>query len=431
MGRLAPPNDTGTRPNTLLRACRSVQPSHGGFRDDGRVTTLSGSGHAVRHERRLLVAARPALAALLLGGRFAIPIRRVPTLGWVSADPAVARAVLNDDRHFTLLGEGGVGHLWAQVLGDWVLDLFDGPGHHDLRTRARDLFTESTAAALVEGAWGEQLATARSALAAGAEVDVADLARVLVGRMLDSLLGLGLERDVDARRLFATGERLAAIALGSATDTTLTPTAVTEAKAIVAELTRGVPDAWRRAAPETLLGRCRELGLGLQETTGLSALLMVAGTETAASAMARTVALLHDTGEQHRLLAEPDRLPDAVREGLRVTTPAPVIGRSVRRDVTVAGRTLRAGERIMLLTWTANTAPGGFDLDRPYLPENRQLWFGAGRHLCLGAPLARAELGAFLRTLTADGRPWQVVHRRTARKALIPTYRTLRVALTG
>lgn len=384
---------------------------------------------ATRHERSLLLAARPALAALLIGGRLAVPIRRVPRLGWVSADPRVAREILGDHRSFTLLGEGGVGHLWAQVLGDWVLDLFDGAGHHDLRTRARDLFTEATAAQLVAGAWADRLAVARGALADGEPVDVADLARVLVGRMLASLLGMGTLDDPAARTLFAAGERLAAIALGTGADTTLSPASVAQAKAIVDDLTRGIPDAWREADPGTLLGRCRELGLGLRETTGLSALLMVAGTETAASAMGRTVALLHDTGEQHRLLADPSRLPDAVREGLRVTTPAPVIGRSVKRDVTVAGRRLRAGERVLLLTWTANTAPGGFDLDRPYLPANRQLWFGAGRHLCLGAALARTELGAMLETVTADGRPWTVQRRRAARRALVPTYRELTIRL--
>lgn len=382
---------------------------------------------ATRHELRLLVASRPALAALLVAGRRAVPLRRVPRLGWVSADPLVAREVLTDHRSFTLVAEGGVGHLWAQVLGDWVVELFDGPGHHDLRTRARDLFTEATAARLVGGAWSERLERARADLAAG-PLDVADLARVLVGRMLGALLGLPVDGDGAARELFGTGERLAAIALGTAADTTLTPSAVAEARAIVARLTVGVPDAWRTAGPDTLLGRCRELGLGLRETTGLSALLMVAGTETAASAMGRTVALLHDTGEQHRLLAEPGRLPDAVREGLRVSTPAPVIGRSVRRDTTVAGRRLRAGERIVLLTWTADTAVGGFDLDRPYRPETRQLWFGAGRHQCLGAALARTELGALLVAVTADGRPWRVLRRAPARRSLVPTYRELVVS---
>jgi len=32
------------------------------------------------------------------------PIRQVPRLGWVVTDPALARAVLNDHEHFTLLG---------------------------------------------------------------------------------------------------------------------------------------------------------------------------------------------------------------------------------------------------------------------------------------------------------------------------------------
>ncbi len=379
---------------------------------------------AARHELRVLVTARPALAALLVAGRRARPLRRVPRLGWVSGDPLVARRVLTDHRSFTLVGEGGVGHLWEQVLGGWVHDLFDGPGHHDLRTRARDLFTGASAAQLVDGAWTDRLAAGRAQLAAG-PLDVADLARVLVGRMLAALLGMPAADDGAARALFATGERLAAIALGTAADTTLPAAAVAEARAVVAELTAGVPDAWRRAGPETLLGRCRALDLGLRESTGLAALLVVAGTETAASAIGRTVALLHDTGEQHRLLADPTRLPDAVREGLRVTTPAPVIGRSVHSDVEVAGRGLRAGERVLLLTWSANTAAGGFDLDRPYLPENRQLWFGGGRHQCLGAALARAELAAVLGMLVADGRPWRIVHRAPARRALVPTYRSL------
>src|SRR5690606_4313670 len=166
----------------------------------------------------------------------------------------------------------------------------------------------------------------------------------------------------------------------------------------------------------------RDIGLSVQETQGLSPLLMVAGTETAASAMARTAALLSDSGEQHRLLAMPEHREDAIREALRVTSPAPLIGRSVLADVEIAGRTLRAGERVMVLTWTANNLAGPYRIDRPYLPQNRQLWFGAGRHLCLGGPLARAELGAIVDLLIGDGRPFEVVSRRYGRKVLIPAY---------
>ncbi|MFE4465174.1 cytochrome P450 [Oerskovia sp. NPDC056781] len=421
-----------------------------------------------RHEVDLLRRARPGMAAVLLGGHLSRrlpgpPLRKVPGLGWVTADPVVSRTVLGDHRSFTIVGEGGVGHLWAQILGDWVLDLFDGPGHHDLRSRSRELFTEAGSAELVEAAWSGPLAVAREALRAGGTVDVARLARVLVGRMMISLLGVPgpdasadgdlsrtsrrapgtWPRDEDALAVFETGERLATIALGSAGSTHLAPAQVTAAREIVAELTRGVPAGWRDAPADTLLGRCRELGLGLEETTGLACLLMVAGTETSASAMARTTALLVDTGEQHRLLdrmradadraaagearapGEPDAVENAVREGLRVTSPASVIGRGVAADVEVAGRRLVEGERIMMLVWSANIGAGPFRADRPYVRESRQLWFGAGRHLCLGAALARAEIGALLHALWDDGEPLRVVSRSAQRGVLVPGYRTL------
>src|SRR4051812_20170928 len=100
---------------------------------------------ARRHEFRVLASAHPKLPVLLTAGRLARRLRRVPRIGWVTSDPLTARRILNDPEHFTLLGEGGVGHLWAQVLGDWVYEIFDGPGHHQLRSRTRDLFTDENA----------------------------------------------------------------------------------------------------------------------------------------------------------------------------------------------------------------------------------------------------------------------------------------------
>lgn len=386
-----------------------------------------GSG-AAAHEHRLLRAARPALPVLNWLGQFANPLMKVPGLGWITADPRTARALLNDPEHLTLLSEGGVGHLWAQILGDWVYELFDGPGHHDLRTRSRELFTEKTSAAFVEKAWGPRLAAARASFEAGAELDLADLSRVLVGHMVVTLLGLAVYtgRGDDAyREIFATGEELASIALGTTADTTLPPAKIAVARSIVERLTGHIGDVFGTAHPHTIIGRCREIGLTVQETQGLSTLLMVAGTETAASAMARTAALLFDSREQHRLLAMPQHRDDAIREALRVTSPAPLIGRSVLADLDIAGRRLRAGERVMVLTWTANNLAGPYRIDRPYLPQHRQLWFGAGRHLCLGGPLARAELGAIVDLLLGDGRPFRVVSRRYGRKVLIPAYASL------
>ncbi|GLW27544.1 cytochrome P450 [Actinoplanes regularis] len=385
---------------------------------------------AGRHEFRVLAAAHPGLSVLLTAGRVVRRLRRVPRIGWVTADPLTARRILNDPEHFSLLGEGGVGHLWAQVLGDWVYEIFDGPGHHQLRARTRDLFTDESAHRLTDRVIGARLARAGAELRGGGTVDVADLARVLVGRIVADLLQLAVvDRDESYREIFATGEELASLALGTTASTRLGPETVARAKAIVSRLTANVADSWRSAPAETVLGRCRELGLERRQAEGLATLLMVAGTETAASAMARTVAILHDTGAQHRLRGNPELLPDAVREGLRVTTPAPLIGRAVSADVLVDGRRLRAGERVLMLTYTANNAAGGFDLDRGYQPDQRQLWFGAGRHLCLGAPLARAEISGLLRTLLETGRPWRIESRRYRRSVLIPSYASLPVRL--
>jgi cytochrome P450 len=391
---------------------------------------------AKAHEHRLLRSARPALPILNWLGQFARPLLRVPKLGWITADPRTARALLNDADHLTLLSEGGVGHLWAQILGDWVYDLFDGPGHHDLRTRSRELFTEKTSAAFVKKAWGERLDAARASFESGAPLDLADLSRVLVGQMVCTLLGLpvpapdttaepGADPDDAYREIFATGEELAATALGTTSDTVLPPEKIARARVIVEKLTGHIDEVFPTAHEDTIIGRCRMLGLTLQETKGLATLLMVAGTETAASAMARTAALLYDSGEQHRLLAAPEHHDDAVREALRVTSPAPIIGRSVMADFSIAGRDLRAGERVVVLTWTANNLAGEFRIDRPYLPQHRQLWFGAGRHLCLGGPLARAELSAIVELLLGDGRPFRVVSRRYGRRVLIPAYAEL------
>jgi cytochrome P450 len=408
-----------------------------------RAASPGGERAAARHERRVIWSADPRLGLLVSAARRGPRIVRVPGLGWLVRDPALIRELLVDHRSTSLLGEGGVGHLWSQVLGDWVEDLFDGRGHHSLRTRARDLFTDAAARDLVAEAAAPVTELLRCRLHGGGSVDVADLARVLVGRLVVAMLGIdetsfgdeaaaaGLDDDGWGayRLVFARGEELASLALGTHSDTTLSEATVDRARDILGGLTGGVAAAYRHSPETTVLGRCRSLGVTEQEATGLASLLLVAGTETAASAVARTTALLADTGQAARLAAatgqeREDLLDVAVREGLRVTTPAPVIGRHVTRGVTVGGRTLRAGDRVLALTYVANTSPGALDLDRPYLPDNRHLWFGAGRHLCLGAPVARAELRAVLGALS-DAGPWTVVEREPARGVLIPTYRRL------
>jgi len=383
-----------------------------------------------RHEARLIFAANPALFSLLTLGRFAGSVRKVPRVGWVITDPLVARSLLTDSEHTSLLGEGGVGHLWAQLLGDWVNESFDGPGHDVLRRQARDLFTDASSKRHVARIFAEPATRLADSLRQNETVDIAETARVWVGRMVADLLGLSIATEGDDssfRSIFAYGERLAALARGTLSSTVIPEDTIAEARQILERLTAKVPEAYETADKNALLGRCREAGIPLREARGLASLLLVAGTETAASAMTRGVALLYDTGQQNDLRAEPDLLPGAVWEILRVTTPAPLIGRHITEDVTVAGKVLHRGERALMLTYTTNNAVGRFDIHRSPERKIRQLWFGAGPHVCLGAPLARAEITYLLQTLLAQARPWRVVHRRASRNVIIPTYAQLAI----
>lgn len=383
-----------------------------------------------RHEARLIFAANPALFSLLTLGRFAGSVRKVPQVGWVITDPLVARSLLTDSEHTSLLGEGGVGHLWAQLLGDWVNESFDGPGHDVLRRQARDLFTDASSKRHVARIFAEPATRLADSLRQNETVDIAETARIWVGRMVADLLGLSIANEGDDssfRSIFAYGERLAALARGTLSSTVIPEDTIAEARQILERLTAKVPEAYETADKNALLGRCREAGIPLREARGLASLLLVAGTETAASAMTRGVALLYDTGQQNDLRAEPDLLPGAVWEILRVTTPAPLIGRHITEDVTAAGKVLHRGERALMLTYTTNNAVGRFDIHRSPERKIRQLWFGAGPHVCLGAPLARAEITYLLQTLLAQARPWRVVHRRASRNVIIPTYAQLAI----
>jgi len=102
--------------------------------------------------------------------------------------------------------------------------------------------------------------------------------------------------------------------------------------------------------------------------------------------------------DRTRLVGNPGLIPAAVEELLRyyaiVTT-----GRLVTADTDFHGCPMRAGDRVLLPTVSANRDPAAFPaadefrLDRA---ANRHLAFGAGPHRCLGSHLARAELAIAL-----------------------------------
>lgn len=98
---------------------------------------------------------------------------------------------------------------------------------------------------------------------------------------------------------------------------------------------------------------------------------------------------------QQQLREQPPLLPAAIDEILRIHAPLVMNRRVTTRQVSLGERTLAAGTRLALIWASANRDeavfgdPDAFRLDRdPQL----NLLYGAGIHVCPGAPLARLEL---------------------------------------
>jgi cytochrome P450 len=125
-------------------------------------------------------------------------------------------------------------------------------------------------------------------------------------------------------------------------------------------------------------------------------LLLVAGHNSTTSALGNCVMRIAAEDQlQTRLRSEPELIPVAVDELLRLETPVQAVPRWATEDATVAGRPVCAADKLMLLLASANRDPEQFPepdeckLDRR---SNRHLAFGYGIHRCIGADLARLEL---------------------------------------
>ncbi|MEV0666724.1 cytochrome P450 [Actinomadura luteofluorescens] len=375
-------------------------------------------------EKRLYLAAHPVAYPLLRGVARRGPIVRVPGVGVVVNDAALAREILMDGETFRKDGPGSPGELWTPVLGPSVLLNMEGDAHRALRRRLTDLFTPSYTEALCARVLAEPLAALSDRLGRGAAVDLVDAARVMAGTVIGEVIGLEGGTEAVYRDLFEQGEKI--VSMVSLRTRRLSPSQVRRARAVLDPLGDIAAKSYLAGDESTVMGRMRALGLSQDEARGAAGAFFLTGTETVATLLPRLVALLADHGQLDRVAEDPALLDRAVEEAMRVATPTPVMLRSVHRPAVVGGAAIRPGDRVLIATHNCCRAHGPFDLDRPHPPELRRLWFGAGPHFCIGYPLAMAQIRMVARTLLAAA-PLTVTRRAAARNVLIPTYRHLAV----
>ena len=383
---------------------------------------------ARKWEERVLRAAHPlAYPALrVLPGR----VRRVPGLGVVVKDAALLRATLMDTAGFSKNGPGAPSDLWTPVLGPSVLLNMEGADHAALRRKLGPLFAPAFVEGLVAASLGPATGALGAALDRGETVDLVDHARRSASAVISRLVGLADEEgrsDVVDDELFA---RVSAITgFVSLARPRLTGPQLAAARAILAELGEHAVRAYH-GDESTVPGRMRAIGLDEREAMGAVGAFVLTGTETIVSFVPRLAAILIDSGWLPRLATDRALVDAAIAEGLRVTTPSPVMLRSTTRPGSIGRVAVRPGDRVVLATFAANRALGEFDPQSNPAAQLKQLWFGAGVHYCLGAPLAMAQIRITLDTLLA--RPTVgIAARRAARGVLIPSYASLLLNQAG
>jgi len=128
---------------------------------------------------------------------------------------------------------------------------------------------------------------------------------------------------------------------------------------------------------------------------GTIALLLIAGIDTTWSSIGAGLwHLAQHPEDRRRLVEDPDVLPFAIEEILRVYAPV-TMARIVAEDVEVGGVCMREGDWTLLPFPAANRDPEAFERADEFVIDrqrNRHVAFGLGIHRCLGSNLARMEL---------------------------------------
>lgn len=135
---------------------------------------------------------------------------------------------------------------------------------------------------------------------------------------------------------------------------------------------------------------------GMLSVLAFAFTMVTGGNDTTTGMLGGTVQLLHQNPDQRRLLTDnPELIPDAVDEFLRLTSPVQGLARTTTRDVMVGDTTIPVGRKVLLLYGSANRderqyGPNAGELDVTRRPRNI-LTFSHGAHHCLGAAAARMQ----------------------------------------
>jgi cytochrome P450 len=312
----------------------------------------------------------------------------------------------------------------------------DPPRHEKVRGILNRLFTPRAVEAM-DGAIREIVRAHMERLEVGMTVDAMDaFAFNIPTDVIGDLLGIPIADRGALRELWEDFLRR------DEGSVVMPPKAIAASRKISAYI--GDLIEQRRSAPgDDLISRVLQatyedpiagrIGLSAHDVLMFCNLLSAAGSETTQKLISNSLVSLSEHPEQWEKIVE-DRtlIPGAINESLRYDTPSHWVARTTTRDVALHDAVVPAGDWVILLLGSANRderqykRPDEFLLDRPAGPN---VYFGFGRHTCLGQWLARREAAVALEVVADRFPNYQIGARERMLTATVRGYTSVEMTL--
>ncbi len=382
-------------------------------------------------ELRVYLALRPS--NYLFGRLFrSHKIMFIKPLGYVINDAKIAKSILSDGEHFSIKEAGGLGDLIAELWGITpTLLSMDGDVHKRVKYSLLELFKDESLSQVIGQELKSFATTLRKDVQRPEGVDLTRATRLATNRITMRLLGVS---DITDSELLRIGKIVTGV-MGCIDIKYQTFTKKNRRRALghVDELKQVAKRFYDETNMEqdTIISRLKRLGYDGESGYGFVAMFIIAGTVTVSSSLPRIISLLVETDQFTSLQEHPELIPGAVDEGLRYTTPGPVFLHGVKKDVTLGGRDIKAGSRVIILLYNIMHDPHYTPQPFQFLIERQQndlingLWFGTGAHFCMGSVLAKKEIITAIEALAPFAKSLKILHKSYMHDGINPGYEQL------
>ncbi len=327
-----------------------------------------------------------------------------PWSAWIVTRHADVDALLRDRRLGRVMPErpkeADPTHApFAAIQAGSLLEI-EPPDHTRVKQAVHDVFTPKHVRAL-QGRIEALVAGLLDGLEARSEREadlLVDFAEPIPVTVIADLLGVP---DADRGALLPWSKAI--IGMFEPERTAAMEAVAVAAAAEFADYVRHLMEAKRRAPGEDLISRMVAMRdadgarLSEGEVVANAILFLNAGHEAVVNVVGNgLLALLRHPDQLARLRADAGLLRPAIEEMMRFEGPLQFFERTVLEDLTFGGIAWPRGTKLVLYYAAANRDPDVFeDPDRFDVGRhpNPHLAFGLGLHYCIGAPLARLELG--------------------------------------